>query len=559
MRKCNPLKVISVILFLVIQSASFAEVKNWTLGTCAFRLSSGEEDSFASAVSKMIPEHIADNLSSSMFRVISADEEYERKVYKLKADRISLFLQLESAVKSRDNLVLQNYSDKALKQKLKTESQKITEIEKKLEDNLKAFEDARKEADKKAGLVLDKKEKSELRKYIELFKGFVTAKDETPDSEKVVLYKSGESSLYNEGSSFDGNYESQAFEKQVVNAKIDALITGNLKIIGDYLAVTSEIILYPGHRKAGTVTEIGSVNDIDGISQSLARSLAPLISSSMPVSLRVNVTPKEALETLSFSIDDVVYKEIEPEYVVDSGVHQIRFDAEGYKTAVTSYFFDGNGIYNIEVELQEKSSGNFFVKLKNPMDGKFYVNGEFEGMVTEEAPVARIRINDSDILGQFIDSEGKGGIFYVPKKIQIPETTLKVNAKTFDRSKYIETRRKWMYSAYSVFLVSFIAAIFTEGNYYTTAQAVNSYPTASRDLYDEAKAWQVASQVCTGITLASGLLWGYELVRYFMAADTVLPATAKKSSYEVSGMVYEKKPEEISEENTEISSETAEE
>ena len=63
--------------------------------------------------------------------------------------------------------------------------------------------------------------------------------------------------------------------------------------------------------------------------------------------------------------------------------------------------------------------------------------------------------------------------------------------------------------------------------------------------YDTAKGWQTATNVCRIISIGCGIWWGYELVRYLLAANSVLPQNARAgdlSEYEY----YE--PPEITEE-----------
>ena len=93
---------------------------------------------------------------------------------------------------------------------------------------------------------------------------------------------------------------------------------------------------------------------------------------------------------------------------------------------------------------------------------------------------------------------------------------------------YIDKRRKWMYGAYSLLIVSLIPTFYTYGNFQNQVTLYNNnlteYYTASR--------WQDASNITRLISIGCGIFWGYELVRYMLAANTVLPQTARQGDPE---------------------------
>ena len=101
--------------------------------------------------------------------------------------------------------------------------------------------------------------------------------------------------------------------------------------------------------------------------------------------------------------------------------------------------------------------------------------------------------------------------------------SLAFRAEPFDRSKYIDKRRRRLYTSYSVFITSLVATFYTYGTFYTEGIA---YSKGYTDI-ERAKRWQTASQVCTGISIGCGAWCIYELVRYFIAADKVLPSRAR--------------------------------
>ncbi|MDY5046748.1 MAG: hypothetical protein SPE87_03250, partial [Treponema porcinum] len=85
----------------------------------------------------------------------------------------------------------------------------------------------------------------------------------------------------------------------------------------------------------------------------------------------------------------------------------------------------------------------------------------------------------------------------------------------------------WMYRSYSLLIVSLLPTFYCYGNSFAASSAYNDGYGVS---YDEAKKWETARNVTAGISIGCGVLFVVELVRYLRAANSVLPAEAKKMS-----------------------------
>ena len=175
--------------------------------------------------------------------------------------------------------------------------------------------------------------------------------------------------------------------------------------------------------------------------------------------------------------------------------------------------------------MREKKDGVFTLALKKDFAGDLFADGELAATLKAEERFASIKINDGNILGRFISEDGSGADYFIKDSLVEDGAKLVLNAKPFDRSKYIEKRRKWMYSSYSALIVSLIPTFYCYGNYFSSASAYNKRYDFS---YDEALKWQTAYNVTSGISIACGVFFTYELTRYLIAANTVLPAEAKK-------------------------------
>ena len=80
-----------------------------------------------------------------------------------------------------------------------------------------------------------------------------------------------------------------------------------------------------------------------------------------------------------------------------------------------------------------------------------------------------------------------------------------------------------MYLSYSLFVVSLIPTFYTYGNYQNYVTLYKNYQVD----FETANKWQTATNVTRFVSISCGVLWAYELVRYLIAANSVLPQNAR--------------------------------
>lgn len=542
MKKCNFLKNISIAAFTALLFSTplvAADTSKWTVAACPFDIKNNkaQTDKILESAATMFPARIMENISSSSYRTIQPDEEYERENYNLRKERISLFLQYSAQIQTRDALVLQNYSDAKLKRKIAEEEKKLSDIKTKIDKNLEAQKKALEVSEQKKLKTDVWKEKNEGQKYVELFKNLFSTKDDSIKTEKVVVYESGETNLYKPSEAVKiSGLKSQRAEKEIVNAGIQALVSGTITRIGDYISVSVELLTYPGAKSYGVITEMGTLDDADYMCASIARQLSPKLTSSMPVQLNITIEPAEILAShfTRFSIDDVVYTAAEGQYIIDSGSHTITLDTPGWKTASATSYFDGNRIYNVEIKLVPLVEGELSISFQKTLFGNPIENPSVFAnnvMYPPESGTNRsiIKVDGQPVLGHIILPDNSSAFYFISDKMAADGKDLFVKLNTFDRSDYIEKRRKWLYGSYSALVVSLIPYMYTYGNYHSSLVAYQNKNYADPwAAYENVNKWQTASNISGGISIACGTWFGLELVRYLLAANSVLPAEAKK-------------------------------
>ena len=526
-------KLRAVVLVFTFLWASFSplfgEDEKWVIAAQKFIYARGQtKNAVTSNIEETIPINILEKISRSLERNIMPNERFERENYKLRTERQSLYLQLSSEYKKRDSLVLNNYSDMRMKSELKAEEKKIKQIQEKLEKNIaeqkEKYEKAEAQMHLAAGEVDDDDnvELNEAELVKNLIKNIFEQSEDLITEENIALYKDSVESLFKTTVKVkETDYTEPLFEKEVVSSGINGLITGQITSYGDFISVAVDLYNYPGAKKIGSVMEVGEIKELDLITSEISRQILPMIVNTLPVKFVFSIEPEEAKEKLSIYVDDVLQKMENETVSLDSGSHRIQFVSEGYKSAGVTYFFEGNKKYNIEVKFERPVIGHIQLQLKNELSGNIYANAE--PALKFDDRNSQISINGNTILGEFITEDNETAFFYIPKKQTFDGSAVSLNPKPRDRMEYVNTRRKWMYGAYTVFMISLIPTFYTFGNFQINKDL---YSKQQID-FETAIRWQTASNISSTISICCGVFWGIELIRYLVAANSVLPQNVK--------------------------------
>ena len=530
-KKYKKLRAVVLVFTFLWTSFSplFGEDGKWVIAAQKFIYARGQtKNAVTSNIEETIPINILEKISRSLERNIMPNERFERENYKLRTERQSLYLQLSSEYKKRDSLVLNNYSDMRMKSELKAAEKKIKQIQEKLEKNIaeqkEKYEKAEAQMHLAAGEVDDDDnvELNEAELVKNLIKNIFEQSEDLITEENIALYKDSVESLFKTTVKVkETDYTEPLFEKEVVSSGINGLITGQITSYGDFISVAVDLYNYPGAKKIGSVMEVGEIKELDLITSEISRQILPMIVNTLPVKFVFSIEPEEAKEKLSIYVDDVLQKMENDTVSLDSGSHRIQFVSEGYKSAGVTYFFEGNKKYNIEVKFERPVIGHIQLQLKNELTGNIYANAE--PALKFDDRNSQISINGNTILGEFITEDNETAFFYIPKKQTFDGSAVTLNPKPRDRTEYVNTRRKWMYGAYTVFMISLIPTFYTFGNFQINKDLYSKHQID----FETAKRWQTASNISSTISICCGVFWGIELIRYLVAANSVLPQNVK--------------------------------
>ena len=535
MRKCNLIQKLCIFSVLLIVNGFtflYAADNQWTVAAIPFQVDvrSGSKNSIYKEFETLFPKRILDNLAFGNQRFIDKSETDQRKLYDLKKKQTANFLELSGLVKSRDSLFLYDYSERELKRKINEAEKKIEACKKKIAENQVLIDQ----------LVLSKadasstynvhKIQSETEKFQNLFKNLFSTNVESEYYEQVQVYGSIDNPFIElteqQQADFLENGLNSIFLKKISDEKkIRCILTGKVTVIDEYISVTAVLTLMPGNRELCRESEIGATAQSETICDLLSDSMLQYVFGTLPVSINVKVMNEETVDGLKFTFDDQVVSNFSIPQIFESGIHTVSFSAPGYKTLVTSYHFEGNQNYEIGVHLVKKDNGFINFRMKYFQEGTLFANGMPLVSSDQYKNTSRIEIDGKEILGIFVSEDGLSDFYYIDSKKISDGNFYQSNIKAMDTASYIDLRRKIMYGSYSAFMISMMGWCVTYGSLYNTFAAYQQNPTI--ELYEKAVKWQNASKVMTGFAWGTGLLWGYTLIRYLIAADKVLPSTTK--------------------------------
>ncbi len=553
MLKMNLKRVFSVFIsfFLCLNVFSAGKDPEWILAAEAFTFSQRGAGGGANEASlKVLPTLILEQVAENLTRMPRALEQLDRIEYDLQKERTSLFLQLSSAVQKRDSLVLGDLSSWRLAKKIRDEEEKIAEIQKKISENLKSVDaerekrsemirrDTEREKSMQEGRLFseDGTEDSFVRRIVENFSRDGGSRRQPV--EKIVLYRNDSRELFSPSESVRlQGHESYEFSKACTEAGIRGLVTGKVTVYGAYISVSATVYRYPGGRVIGSATDVGSMDELKSLATRLSGQIAPKISDSMPVELKISVSPEEARKNLVLTLDDVVYTDGQESIVVSSGVHFIQFASKGFDTEATSFNFSGNREFSIEVEMKRKSEGEARVAIANFLEGDLFAKGEFRGRIDGENRFSSIKVDSRPVLAHFVSKDGFPSDFIIQTSLLEEDALLSLRALDFDRSACIDRRRVSMYRAYSSLIISLMPTFYVLGNYGNGATGFSFLSGTN-----EADVLSVARYVTAGVSVGCGLWFGIELVRYLVAANSTLPVEARRMDEKTLGKIEAEKP-----------------
>lgn len=522
-------KMKSVFAVLLMCAAAFAAADDWVLAAKEFTFS--EESSSRNVnqnLTSILPALVMEKISQNFSRTTTNEELLNRALSTYLTGRQSLFLSLSSAVKKRDSLVLTESNERSLRRALATQDEAIADIKTQIDDNLAATRRVREEYTERTSGGFES-DKSPLP--FNPFRNLFVTSDETllPEiqEEDVAFYKDDVHTIFtlSDEAAKEGIL-SRAADKEITAASVNALLDGVITVYGDYFSAECILYNFPGAVVLGEVTEVGAVSDIVDVAENIANYFIPLIANKETVDIYFSIGPADILQDTMVVVDSDVHNGVPDKITVSTGRHSIQIECEGYITRSIVYNFAGAPAYLIKGDMREEKSFIQGASVAGDKEGSVYLGTDLAGDITEESRDLVFTLNGAAEIGQFQSAEDSNSLFffYVPQMLEQMERDLIIKGAAVNHSQTVDRRRIITYRAYSAFVISVPVTLALMSQATSLAIAYNAGRYSDRQA---AVGWQVAGYTSLGVTIGLGVFWGFELVRYLMAANSLLPYEAK--------------------------------
>ena len=467
---------------MLMAAAVFAD--DWVLAAEAF---TGDE-----TVGTLMPSLILDAIPTSLVHTVSGQEQVFRELLSLEKERSSKQTELDKLITERDAVIFTVKDETSRRDKIAEYDGKIKNLREIISGNLSQTE------------ALENRLLTEE-----------SVSDSEHLEENVVLWNKSTDILY------------KRTDKEPED--IRALITGSVQVRNGFVYVKAGLLVYPGSVVCNEVTVAGSLSDTALIAEEVAASLVDVIVNAKPVSLSFVIGPAAALKNAEVTVDGTNVQNPAGLHAFQSGIHTITVEAPGYEKQIFTRDFSEAPHYRIEVQLpllnqvslQLTALSEAGIPARN---AQVWIAGRNAG----PAPVS-VTVNGRQVLGLVQDESGIPTYFAIDT--QGSDVSAGVLMRQESSQSRIEKARKSLYTSYGLLLVALPFTFYFYGRmndaYIAYTSGVQTKSTA-----DEFYKWQKLERISFGVSIVLGGNMIYRMVKYMLAADSVLPETAEPDKEE---------------------------
>lgn len=475
-----------------------SDEKNWVIASTSFTVEA-EKNVIATVkpFEKIFPQLLLENLSSSLIRKISEDELFSRTNYDFLIERQKYLNEYTRAIAKRDALFFSTKDTKELQELLQKENENILSIREKMGRNIASEQTA----------IQVLKEELAKKKY--------------PVLEKVSLWNNSSSSLYSYKDLTGNQYkDSLEVRKDLKAKKIDGLIIGSIKIIGDFIQITAELIEFPSKKVLCSVFDIGSLEDIELLAENISIQLLPYISNSEFAEIVVKIEPADAMQNAQVILNDQVFKMQEGDsgihFFVQEGIQSFRIEASGFYPLDIEYAFVGAPSYEIFAPMKKIETKIVYFELPLAVLGSFSLNGLPYGDNS-----CSILINNQKYLGQVFNAANLTNYFFLSKDFFYSNDNLvMLDVPKQDISELIMKNRRKMYFSYGLTILSMPLVFYSLGTYNSLVSAWNVGIPVD---YNKITMWKTTYSISIGVLVGMVGYMGFRIYKYIDSTNKILP------------------------------------
>ncbi len=430
---------------------------------------------------EVLPGMLLSYLARINTRNVLPEETQSRKLRELEDIRIQYLLERNELEKSCDVLLL---SDATTAEKKKTRRDLIEKIE---EKNLQI---------------------QEVEEAIQRQK----------NEDKILEESLMDLVLWKDGKELYTRREGVSLARSLAKDDVSGLISGTIEDIGGYFLVS--VVLDTGYGKTKDIffREAMPHDGVQEILDRLTDRLVPELSNRRPITINFSVDPPEA----KLFIDNRLVQDHASPVRLFTGEHSIQISSPGYEPAERTATFDTLDRYTVSVALKPLETVTVAFDTGN-QDASVYFETRYFGTqsFTAEIPARTL-------IGEALHGDAKTFFIYPHSgDNSMKNRSMSIKVNRVNTEKRIERQRKVLYWSLGFLYCSLPVSMITWGVATNKMQAYDDGRLArTTNTSDEVNKWIAIADVSRGVSIALGVNFLFQLVRYIIAADQTLPKYA---------------------------------
>lgn len=295
---------------------------------------------------------------------------------------------------------------------------------------------------------------------------------------------------------------------------IRGLITGSIKVFGEYLQITSSLSIFPKKNDSEPYQITVHMSDSVFAAEEISVYMMEVISNSLPSQVSFNLLPGIEAENASVFVSDVYLKGSSTSTELLKGIYSIRVECPGYETVSFSYNFNQNTDYTFTIQLKKQVL--YPVVFSNPFStpGTMFLNAVSYGSFP-----ASITVNGQPYLGEFLSEEGWSNYFTYNSSYAEEYKSTSLSYVNKNVNSLIEKSRKRLYISYAAVVAALPVYFYTNAVY----KNLESAQLLTIPVNENLSNWKTASTISLSSVIVLGVNMGVQLALYLADADKILP------------------------------------
>jgi hypothetical protein len=480
---------LSLVVAFVLSGARSSGEESETWVVAAEKFEADAVPAVYESFPETVPRLLLARIGAIRERMVPSDEKQLRRLHELSSSRLKLVRDRADIVLERDRVVLSSDGFLVKARKKADAKKKIAQKEKEIEE-------------------YDRK----IRELLDVREGEAPNKGEyLAERSPITLWKSGKE-LY-------VRPEAMTLGNALAKDGVSALLCGSVKDVAGYLLVTARLDTGVPGMPPEEITEAAAYDDIDELVATMTVRMIPALANKEPVRIDVSAEPENA----EVYIDGKLVPRESRTVTVFSGEHVISVSAPGYATATKKARFEGADAFKVSIALLEEKTATIAFDTRG-LQSSVYFNARYYG----DTPTT-VTLPLKPTIGEVQFGFARTWFVLDPTKGFREGASVAIRPNSAETSKRIEKTRNSFYWSLGALYLSLPFYMLSYGIAQDKTIAYNDGKLPS-DSVDDVNKWIRISDVSRGVSIALGINAAFQLTRYILAANRVIPQFAGDDS-----------------------------